>query len=810
VKWDQASGKVLIVDNTLTNDPITGRTTKYDPKQGVKIGNASADKNIGVEFGGIEEGKISVTNTGNSDVFINGDIRNGGGNVTIQNDQGGIYAYNTTSSIFAKDIDLKAPSGDIGTSAQAVRIDTNGGVLNGTAKGVISVEEVNGDLTIGKLTTQGNVKVIADGSILGKTNTDAVIFGNDLSLTSNNGGIGKEEQDLVIQAEGVLTASARKSIYLTQKEGLLKLNTVASLEGDVVLTAPGGFEDDNFNETFDPDTKEKLQAVWDKLGLQDQSKIEKSIEEYKAQKKTEYTKQHRISDGGTPYDPRDDVYDGTYDPNWTYTLTADEVKSFNSGVWTEGQLLNAKNQNTIPDFGKTEVMVEAPNVVGRNITLRTNKGVGSVADPVIITAEDIKNGLNSDQMSYIIRAEKGDLEASNGGFIIQLKNDVDVEATGNLTVAAKEHVYLGSEKDLKIDRIVSENGDIRLKTAANILNGRTDDGVNLIGTNLILETSGGSAGSADRRLVTDLRRSGVLTARVLNDLYLEERSGDLVSDSITSQEGLVDLLITDGNAQIGDVSAPKGVTIETKNGSVDFDTIRGSTLNFNIGKKGGHLSINKVLISNGMTVYADHINLPNVIQTVSDRPLHFNMSGWHGGMAESVSISAHSDNRVVFDRLNADFAWIEARSILQLLNANIGTRAEFTNNLYNVIVDNVSKDLFGSSVQLYTKGSPFYFIFNADRQFYTNAWVVDYSDYFLVNDFSTENSVVRMGPKLLSVTGYPGEAVRKQNDLNQYGTIPSERNIVDGAGNIRYTSDPVRIEEENAIRNESEVEVVRE
>ncbi|UTG93830.1 leukotoxin LktA family filamentous adhesin [Geobacter sulfurreducens] len=533
-----------------------------------------ADNPIGIEFlGNLDEGRISIFNSGAagpSDIYLNGSIRNTVGNVSIRNDRGGIYSLNDTYLVTGRNIALTATEGSIGTLDQGIRTDTVGGSLRATAGGLINVEEVEGDLVIDTVTTTGDVRLVSAGSLRDGSGTSPSITGTNISLTATAGGIGTGDNALVVNADGILTAESLHSIYLTEKEGNAHINRIASREGDVVLTVDGGLEDYNFNEGLDDDTKDKLLTTWDDLKLTDDTKVQQSIDQYKEQKKSQYQAAHRLSDNGTPFDPSDDQYDATYDPSWQYTLTATEQSEFNEGVWTADELLNAKNLTTIPELGKTEVLIEEANVSGRNVTIVTGAGVGSVLADEVISADAISNGtVTPDQRIMVARAEKDDITIDNGNLIVQLKNDVDVRASQSVTIQSRDHVYLGAETDVNIDRVDAGNGDIRLKIVGGIINGRTDDEANLIGRDLILEASAGGVGSAARPLVTDLSLGGVLTARARDGIFIREAGGDISADSIISQNGAVELTVANGSAAIGQISAPGHVLLEVSGNIVN-------------------------------------------------------------------------------------------------------------------------------------------------------------------------------------------------------------------------------------------------
>jgi len=621
VKWDPLDGKVKTVDNSYTSNPVEGRQSEYQPRLGARfldLGGGKAISNskplniweqfllsafgqdgghaIGVEFTGSAAPRVDVNSTGGGDVLLNSAILNRDGDVSIKSDRGSIYSLNDVAEIRGRNISLAAPIGDVGNSTHAIKIDTRGGQFQATAIGTVNIEETAGDLTIGSVMTAGDVKLTAEGSILGLLGGAPAVSGRDISLLSKNGGIGTADNNLGIDsAGGTLTAEADKGIYLAEATGGMRINRVASSQGDVVLTAQGQIEDYNFAAGFDDDTLSQLDAARNDLGLENGAKVQEAIEAYRKQKKEEYQAGHRISNNGTPYEPGDDVYDAAYNPNWQYTLTGSEQKAFDESVWKTEELVNAKNIATLPG----PAAAEEPNVSGRNVTIITSAGVGTFGGQEIITAEEIRAGLTPDHRMMIVRAEKESITQENGNLIIQLRNDMDIQATGTVAITARDHVYLSSGMDLKIDRIDAGSGDIRLNVAGDITSGRGDDGVNLAGNSLTIETVGG-VGSADKHLVTDLGPSGALVARARDNIFLEERSGDLFAESIVSRNGSVELAVTDGSAIVGQVSAAGDIRLATAgaivNGRGD-DGVNLAGSNITIEAAGGVGSAGKRLVT---------------------------------------------------------------------------------------------------------------------------------------------------------------------------------------------------------------------
>ena len=91
---------------------------------------------------------------------------------------------------------------------------------------------------------------------------------------------------------------------------------------------------------------------------------------------------------------------------------------------------------------------------------------------------------------------------------------------------------------------------------------------------------------------------------------------------------------------------------------------------------------------------------------------------------------------------------------LKLTEVLLGTKAQFSNRYHTVIADNVNKQLFPCDLQLYPERDPFYLIMGRDRLIGTDAWVVHYDDDYIINDFETENSFMRITSKMPQIVGF--------------------------------------------------------
>ena len=463
IRWDQETGRMQVVENSTADYSVEGRTTEYAPRPGARFLDLGADTviretdpvwgwileppfNLGVQadraidvaFTGSDASHISVTGTGTGSILLNRNIFSRDGDVSIEN-RGSILSFNEAAQVWARNITLSSAEGDVGTAGQAVAVDTLGGLLKASARGQINIRGTDGDLVVDEIRTRGNALITADGSILGLPGGSAGIIARDITLVSENGGIGRGDNVIRIDSlDGVLSAEAKGSIYLSEIDGAMLLNRVESAEGDVVLTADGPIRDSNYPR--DDDTLEGLAGVRNDLGLDSEAKVQEAITAYRQQKKTEYQDSHRLSDSGTPFDPNDDVYDAGYDPDWEYTLTPDEEQRFAQSVWKDEDLVNAKNILSMPGNERPE---EA-NVSGRNVTLVSNSDIGTISGQVIIDRDAIvSEEVTAEQRSLLVHAENGEASFDeNGNVVISLSKDLNIQATGKVTLRADGAIHL--------------------------------------------------------------------------------------------------------------------------------------------------------------------------------------------------------------------------------------------------------------------------------------------------------------------------------------------------------------------------------
>ena len=215
-----------------------------------------------------------MNNTGTTTITSGGDIK--------LLDQG--------SSIGGKQISLTA-TGDIGQSVEVVdstgtvaypyplkidQVADTSATLLVTAGGAITIEEVNGDVLIDAVKSTSNQHVIIDShsGIKVASGKTGLVQGGSITLDARTGGVGNSASSMITLESGTTTAnkviiSATSDIFVEEKTGNLRVDSINSSGGDVVLkVTSGGLVDANNTQIRDERTYNQLKnGIWADLGL---------------------------------------------------------------------------------------------------------------------------------------------------------------------------------------------------------------------------------------------------------------------------------------------------------------------------------------------------------------------------------------------------------------------------------------------------------------------------------------------------------------------------------------------------------------
>lgn len=232
--------------------------TTYDTK--VTQYSLKSDYDVGIGFGGSENGGTLTVDGGSHDVLINGTLSNGRGASTLS---GGSLTQGDLGYVDTGSLHMTA-TGSVGSAGQAIK--TSADTVSGSAGGDFAVN-VKGNVTLGEVSAGKIADITAEDGITqaaGKT-----LSASRVNLDAGSGAISGASSALSIQTKQGsgetygLKASADGDIAITNTGGDLYLDSVTSKHGDVTLTTDGSFIDNNFTDVANENAKAKLDA-WSK------------------------------------------------------------------------------------------------------------------------------------------------------------------------------------------------------------------------------------------------------------------------------------------------------------------------------------------------------------------------------------------------------------------------------------------------------------------------------------------------------------------------------------------------------------------
>lgn len=290
----------------------------------ITTNSLKADYAIGIEFSGANTGLVSINSKSN--VLLGGLINNRYGSTTVTAGTETGFARAGQSVLQAQDaallstqqLTLRASGnlGAIGSAAQPILVDLNGGALSATvSSGNVAIRQTHGDLSVGTVSASGSasaglgqVLLQAEGS-LALANASASITANQAQLISDNGSLGSAaaplrlnlgtSSNLAQRGDYGLKAAARLGIYLDalswagNTNADLLVGSVVSATGDVQLRTPGRIIDNSPFERVDTRTFDQLLTLWDDLSLlrgsgNNQAKQQAGLSSFEASASQEY------------------------------------------------------------------------------------------------------------------------------------------------------------------------------------------------------------------------------------------------------------------------------------------------------------------------------------------------------------------------------------------------------------------------------------------------------------------------------------------------------------------------------------------
>ena len=572
----------VVLNNDRTQPVVTKRwktgflgwfhweRTEWDTNTGTAqqyVGSVKADHGINIGFLGNQNGNSAINVTSQAGVTLAGRIQSSqssaGSTIAITSQEG---AINQNGGLLKGDnIELSAKNGltniaieSLGDTVKLDAANTGSGNMNITVDGaygkaghvnLVQAKNTNGDVS---LTVLGN---------LTQSGTSTTVKGNRINLVSQQGGVGTvatalkvETPDTAVDALNPLSSSvnitAKGDIYAAEDSNL-RVGTIKSTDGNVTLTTAGSLIDAlPSGETIDRGNTATLVQGWKDLGLIDgdgqyKQKQAEDVAAYKAgvqsefaqylKLKTAYANKEEAAENDVNYQTLKDRY-GAYASADDYLAKSDTAKNHLAELqkagagWTENELLYAISDAIVNKAqGSTDTELKEANISGQNITLHA-KNIGSDKAAEDVLVKDITTDERLDDLKKVVNANVSDVgytknDKGENVFRIYGKVPVGIEARGELNVQSDGNIYVagrasGENKDtvLKLGKVTTSTGDIRVLGKAGVTNSLKDGSANLKGKDLILEGGSSDIGATDKPIDVDL--TGSLSALTDGSMYI--------------------------------------------------------------------------------------------------------------------------------------------------------------------------------------------------------------------------------------------------------------------------------------------------
>lgn len=541
-------------------DTNTGTAQQY-------VGSVKADHGIHIGFLGNQNGNSAINVTSKAGVTLAGRIQSSqsgaGSTIAITSQEG---AINQNGGLLKGDnIKLSAKKGltniaieSLGDTVKLDAANTGRGNMNITVDGaygkaghvnLVQAKNTNGDVS---LTVLGN---------LTQNGTDAAVEGNRIDLVSRQGSIGTDTSALKVKTPDTavdalnplsssVNATAKGNIHLAEDSDM-RVGIIKSTDGDVKLNATGSILDAlPSGDTIDRGNTANLVQGWKDLGLiegdgQYNQKQAEDVAEYEAgiqsefaqylELKAAYENNEEAAKIDANYQVLNDRY-GDYTSADDYLAKSDTAKNHLAELqkagagWTENELLYAISDAIVNKAqGSTDTELKEANISGQNITLHA-KNIGSDKAAEDVLVKDITTDARLDDLKKVVNANVSDVgytknDKGENVFRIYGKVPVGIGARGELNVQSDGNIYVagrasGENKDtvLKLGKVTTSTGDIRVLGKAGVTNSLKDGSANLKGKDLILEGGSSDIGATDKPIDVDL--TGSLSALTDGSMYI--------------------------------------------------------------------------------------------------------------------------------------------------------------------------------------------------------------------------------------------------------------------------------------------------
>ena len=525
-------------------------------------------------------------------------INSTGGNISSESNNasviGSVINLHSSQDIVSNNAQAARGSfkaASINAATGALNIGTEGAdtLLTLSSSGTINVDVIQGDILVNRIySANGDINLNAAGNVLMKDGASGVI-GRDITINANQGAVESfSGGDFKILAKGNVNVTAAGDINLAQVVGDLKVDSIKSVSGDVsIKVISGDLRDVNTSEQVDP--LSDAETFWKNEGLTagtaNDQKRQSAIDAFENEKSAEYhdawasadfnadnkngtyvfkytdEQKQALTDAGWKPETiqeqeqvKTDAYNNAfqisaaYNKDYKYVATTDEKASVTNGAtWTVDQLKFSAPIGLFIENGdagdriNTTGTIENANISGRNITLDVRGRIGNSSGYVDVLRGTALEDLTPDQRHALAGAERDDIEWINGSrdLRIHVREDVDIQATGDVDISARFGAYIGAESDINIESVNIGNNDLRFKIDGSITNNQVLDPTiplipTIIARNLIIEAAYGNIGTATNYIRTHL--TGTLVARGTSGVYINEVDGSIKALEISGSQ----------------------------------------------------------------------------------------------------------------------------------------------------------------------------------------------------------------------------------------------------------------------------------
>lgn len=543
------------------------------------LASVKADNPIAINFIGHGDGTstIDVNSAGNINITNNVGNTNYLGTVNITSQKGSLKQ--SGGAISGKNVNLQAAGNMDGMNLtagdsmnlSAVNTATDGVVGKNIDITVKTGYDKTGNVNLGNMGSDvvSTLKVTTTGSMSQQAGTLLTSKRIDLQSTTGNINAIVQTGQMPIKTDTLsasLNAQAKGNISLTEATGNMRIGTVKA-GGDVVLNTTGSISDALPYVSVSGEDEDDLLAKWKSIGL--------------------------IAGGDeTLSTAKENAYKKSTGKEMTYTyIDADKL------------LYSIQDSFINPTSEDIKTDDKTPNIVGTNITLNVGNGAGQNSDTkAVIKLADLGN--NIDDLKILSRADASTVTWNSnkvdgqetGTVTVTKKLPLGIQtltSTGKITVKStntadgKGNVYIqgridssntdAQNKDLSIDTITTEKGNVLITSLGSVLNGyndseHTDAQLKAVDLNI---RSMGNIGAVINPITTDI--SGVLNGVATDNVYIRQLGNNNLAVQSVSAGGDITLQAVNDVVSYTDPSTvAQGYIRSEKTGNITVISDEGS------------------------------------------------------------------------------------------------------------------------------------------------------------------------------------------------------------------------------------------